>query len=105
MRVGTTQHIALRLRTARSYTVGMNRNEITELLAQEPFRPLRVVMSSGESYKIARPGFAVPLKSDLFIALENGDRWRLCPYLHIATVEIASNGDRNGRPSRRRKRR
>lgn len=69
----------------------MTRTEISELLAQEPFRPLRVVMSSGESYEISRPGFAVPLKSDLFIALENGDRWRLCSYLHIATLEISSN--------------
>ena len=84
----------------------MNRNEITELLSQEPFRPVRVVMSSGESYAITRPGFAAPLKSDLFIALENGDRSRLCPYLHVASVKTIGNGHpRNGTGGRRPKRR
>jgi hypothetical protein len=35
----------------------------------------------------------MPLKSDLFIALDDGERWRFWPYLHIATVESANGHD------------
>lgn len=32
------------------------------------------------------------MKTQLFIALPDGERWAFVPYLHIASVEALSNG-------------
>lgn len=73
--------------------------EIREMMSRDPFRPFRIVMSSGESYVIANPGTAMPLKDELFIAMDDGERVRFCPYLHVATIESV-----NGRSTRTRRR-
>ncbi|HKQ46683.1 MAG TPA: hypothetical protein VJZ71_01290 [Phycisphaerae bacterium] len=73
--------------------------EIREMLAREPFRPFRIIMSSGEKYVIDNPGSAMALKSELFVAMDDGERVRICPYLHVTTIEYV-----NGRASRLRRR-
>lgn len=79
----------------------MRAADLRDLLEREPFEPFRVVMTSGEAYRVTNPGMATLLKSQVFIALHDGEKWVFCPYLHIATVERAPNGRR--RPRRRRR--
>jgi hypothetical protein len=71
-----------------------------QLLKQQPFRPFRVVMSSGESYDVRHPEMAWVVKNDILIGTgfaddgaDDGDdegipsEFRICPLLHVATVE------------------
>ena len=83
----------------------MIRNDIRELLAREPFAPLRLILSSGKNYDVINPQATVLLKSEIFIAFPDGERWSLVPLLHIASVERLANGRgrRNGRSPRKRR--
>jgi len=63
-----------------------------ELLSQRPFRPFRLVMSSGQSYEVRHPEMALLTRSDMLIGVEPGDddvptELRICSLLHVATVE------------------
>lgn len=76
----------------------MSRNEIVELLAHEPFEPFRVITTSGGPYVVKNPELVVPMKSKLFIALPDGDRWTIVSYLHISSIDALTNGhSRRGR--------
>ena len=78
----------------------MTLESIRDLLAREPFQPLRIVMSSGEAFIINRPGTVMPLKTDLFVALDDGEHFRFLPYLHIATIASANGHVRPRRKQR-----
>jgi len=71
----------------------MNVDAIKKLLQTRPFRPFRLVMSSGESYEIRHPEMVVPQKSHLFVALPDkqsgaeSDEFAFCSYLHIAQMQ------------------
>ena len=78
------------------------RNIIREMIARDPFRPFRVVATSGESYTVHNPGLVIPLKSELFIAQPNSDQWTVIPFLHVAAVETTGNGHPSRGPARRR---
>lgn len=75
-------------------------NDIRELLDREPFLPFRLIMSSRKSYDVIRPNLAMLLKSEVFVAFPDGERFAHVPYLHISSIETLSNGgrQRNGRP-------
>lgn len=75
-------------------------DEIQELLEKEPFAPFRLMLSNGKSHDVLRPGTAMVLKREIFLAFPDGEHWALIPLLHIASVESIRNG-KNGR--RRRK--
>lgn len=77
-------------------------NDIKERLSREPFEPFRIRSSSGEAYAITTPFSVALMKSKIFIALPNSDRWAELSYLHIAALE-SPNG--NGHPPRARRRR
>jgi len=81
----------------------MIRNDIRELLDREPFAPFRLILSSGKNYDVLNPQTTVLLKSEIFIAFPDGERWSLVPLLHIASVETIANGRgrRNGRSRRK----
>jgi len=81
------------------------RNDIRELLDREPFAPFRLILSSGKNYDVLSPQTTVLMKSEMFIAFPDGERWSLVPLLHIASVETIANGRgrRNGRSRRKRK--
>lgn len=83
----------------------MIRNDIRELLDREPFVPFRLILSSGKNYDVLNPQTTVLLKSEIFIAFPDGERWSLVPLLHIASVETIANGRgrRNGRSRPKRK--
>jgi hypothetical protein len=66
-----------------------------ELLVQRPFRPFRLVMSSGERYEVRQPEMAWLTRSDMFVGLNQTDEgvpaeFRICSLLHVATIEPLS---------------
>jgi len=73
--------------------------EIQELLEKEPFAPFRLMLSNGKSHDVVRPGNAVVLKREVFLAFPDGEHWALIPLLHIAAIESI----RNGKGARRRR--
>ena len=67
-----------------------------ELLAQRPFRPFRLVMSSGQAYEVRHPEMALLTRSDLLVGVGEEDgvasEFRICSLLHVATVEPVGSG-------------
>jgi hypothetical protein len=78
----------------------MTIDSIRELLAKDPFHPFRIRASSGMAYDVRNPGLVVVLKSQVFVAEPNSDRFSIIPFLHVAGVELIGNG--RGQRSRRR---
>jgi hypothetical protein len=65
---------------------------VSDLLRQRPFKPFRVVMSSGEAYEVRHPEMASVTKNDLFVGIDAADDGlpadaRICPLFHVATLE------------------
>jgi len=102
MRRSGDRGIALAMTPAHCCRVDMIRDAIRELLDRDPFVPFRVVLSSGKHYDVVNPQTTVLLKSEVFIAFPDGERWSIVSLLHIASIETVTN-DR-GRRSPRRKR-
>ena len=70
----------------------MTTTMVRDLLRLRPFKPFRVVMSSGESYEVRHPEMAWVTKGDLFVGVDVADDGvpadaRICPLFHVATVE------------------
>jgi hypothetical protein len=79
----------------------MTTTTFRDLLKQRPFRPFRVVMSSGESYDVRHPEMAWVTKNDLLVGVDGADdgmpaEFRICPLFHVATVEPLSTDARAG---------
>jgi len=66
-----------------------------DLLASRPFKPFRVVMSSGEKHEVRHPEMAFLSKTSLYVGtdLEDGipAEFRICSLLHVTTVEPIEN--------------
>ncbi len=63
-----------------------------ELLAQRPFKPFKLVMSSGLAYEVRRPEMAFLTRNDLVVGINETKggvpaEFRICSLLHVATVE------------------
>lgn len=63
-----------------------------ELLAQKPFKPFRLVMSSGEAYDVRHPEVALLTRTSLLVGTDVADdgvpaEFHICSLLHVATVE------------------
>lgn len=63
-----------------------------ELLTRQPFRPFRLVMSSGQSYEVRHPEMAFLTRSDMLIGVGETEEgvpaeFRICSLLHVATIE------------------
>ena len=63
-----------------------------DLLHAQPFKPFRIVMSSGQSYDVKHPEMAWLTKSDLFVGVGSTKlgvpaEFQICSLLHITTVE------------------
>lgn len=79
----------------------MTTTTFRDLLKQQPFRPFRVVMSTGESYDVPHPEMAWVTKNDLLVGVDVADdgmpaEFRICPLFHVATVEPLSTDARAG---------
>ena len=75
--------------------------EIRELLVREPFHPFRVRAGSGAAYDVSDPSLAVVLKSQLLVIVPKSDRYSVIPFLHVAGIEMLTNGHAP-RPGKRR---
>jgi hypothetical protein len=67
-----------------------------ELLAQRPFKPFRLVMSSGQSYDVGHPEMAMLTKSDLLVGIGDIDEgapaeFKICSLLHVSAIEPISS--------------
>jgi hypothetical protein len=63
-----------------------------DLLTQRPFKPFRLVMSSGQSYEVRHPEMAWLTRSDLLVGINETEEgvpaeFRICSLLHITAVE------------------
>ncbi|MDX2118421.1 MAG: hypothetical protein SFY96_09595 [Planctomycetota bacterium] len=74
---------------------------IRERLARDPFEPFLIRSSSGRGFLVASPELAVLMKTEVFIAEPNSDRWAQIPYLHVSGVESAPRRSTSARRKRR----
>lgn len=63
-----------------------------ELLTKRPFKPFRLVMSSGQSYEVRHPEMAWLTRSDILVGIDQTDEgvpaeFKICSLLHVTTVE------------------
>lgn len=77
------------------------RDNIREFLERDPFVPFRMIMSSGKTYDVMSPRLAVLLKSEVFVAFPDGERWAHVPLLHITAIETLGNGRGRGNGRKR----
>jgi hypothetical protein len=66
-----------------------------ELLTQRPFRPFRLVMSSGQTYEVRHPEMAWLTRSDMLVGVGEADdgvpaEFRICSLLHVTSIEPLS---------------
>lgn len=67
-----------------------------ELLIQRPFKPFRLVMSSGQSYDVGHPEMAMLTKSDILVGIGDTDEgvpaeFKICSLLHVSAIEPLSS--------------
>jgi hypothetical protein len=67
-----------------------------ELLNQRPFKPFRLVMSSGQTYDIRHPETALLTRSSILVGIDEADdgvpaEFKICSLLHVATIEPLSS--------------
>jgi hypothetical protein len=73
-----------------------------ELMTQRPFKPFRLVMSSGQAYEVRHPEMAMLTKTDILVGIGETDEgvpaeFKICSLLHVTSVEplrASSNGKR-----------
>jgi hypothetical protein len=70
-----------------------------ELLSQRPFRPFRLVMSSGRTYEVRHPEMAMLTRTDLLVGSDIAEdgvpaEFKICALLHITAVEPIPAGPR-----------
>jgi hypothetical protein len=63
-----------------------------QLLTERPFRPFRLVMSSGEKYEVRHPEMAWLTRTDILVGIGETDEnvpaeFRICSLLHVTAVE------------------
>lgn len=63
-----------------------------DLLKEQPFKPFRLVMSSGQTYEVKHPEMAWLTKTDILVGLDEADdgvpnRFKICSLLHVTAIE------------------
>jgi hypothetical protein len=67
-----------------------------ELLSQRPFKPFRLVMSSGQTYEVRHPELAMLTRTSLLVGVGQTDEgvpaeFKVCSLLHVTAVEPLGN--------------
>ncbi len=69
-----------------------------DLLSQKPFKPFRLVMSSGETYDVRHPEMAWLTRTSILVGMDIPDdgipaEFKICSLLHVTAVEplVGSN--------------
>ena len=69
----------------------MTVQDFKKLLAQRPFEPFRLVMSSGEKYEVRHPEMAILTRSNMLVGIDVQDgvaaTFEMCSLLHVTTIE------------------
>jgi hypothetical protein len=78
----------------------MSPEGIRTLLRQQPFKPFRLVMSSGKEYEVRHPEMAMLLRNDILVGTDITDNgmpaeFDICPLLHVASIEPFNLHDAN----------
>lgn len=73
-----------------------------ELLSQQPFKPFRLVMSSGASYEVRHPEMAMLTRTDMLVGVDETDEgvpaeFKICSLLHVSAVEPLSSSSAESR--------
>jgi hypothetical protein len=81
----------------------MTPDGIRKLLRHQPFKPFRLVMSSGREYEIRHPEMAMLLQNDILVGVDITDNgmpaeFDICPLLHVASIEPFNLQDSNPTP-------
>ena len=66
----------------------MENESIQDLLSHEPFQPFRIHTHDGKSFEVRTPGLVNQLKTQIFVAFPNSDRFALIPLRSISSIEI-----------------
>lgn len=83
----------------------MNLQTFRGLLSHRPFRPFRLIMSSGQAYDVRHPEMALLTQSDLLVGVNETKEgvpasFRICSLLHVASIapidRTSSRGKRSG---------
>jgi hypothetical protein len=66
-----------------------------DLLAARPFRPFRLVMSSGQTYEVRHPEMAMLTRTSILVGIDIADdgvpaEFKICSLLHVTAVEPIS---------------
>ncbi|HEX6985447.1 MAG TPA: hypothetical protein VF170_08725, partial [Planctomycetaceae bacterium] len=74
-----------------------------ELLTQRPFKPFRLVMSSGQTYDVRHPEMAWLTRTSILVGLDETEEgvpaeFKICSLLHVATVEPLTTSASGSRP-------
>jgi hypothetical protein len=69
-----------------------------QLLSGRPFRPFRLVMSSGRSYEVRHPEMAWLTRTDILVGIDETDEgvpaeFSICSLLHVTAVEPLNTPD------------
>ena len=66
-----------------------------EMLARRPFQPVKVTLSSGQSYEFKHPEMAMLTRTSLLVGVEIADdgvpaEFKILSLLHVTAVEPAT---------------
>ena len=66
-----------------------------DLFAARPFRPFRLVMSSGQVYEVRHPEMAMLTRTSILVGVDIADdgvpaEFKICSLLHVTAVEPSS---------------
>ncbi len=69
----------------------MTTETFRSLFRAQPFKPFRIVMSSGQSYVVRHPEMAMLTKTDLLVGIDTEEglpaNFSICSLLHITAIE------------------
>jgi hypothetical protein len=66
----------------------MNKESLQDLLSHDPFRPFRILTNGGQAYEVKNRALVLPLKTEIFYAYPDSDRFALIPLRNISSVEL-----------------
>jgi hypothetical protein len=71
----------------------MNVQTFRKLLSDRPFKPFRLVMSSGKTYDVRHPEMAMLTRTDILVGVDIADdgvpaEFDVCSLLHFSAIEM-----------------
>lgn len=74
------------------YSVGMTVQTVREMLARRPFQPVKLTLSSDQSFEIRHPEMAFLTRTSILIGIDLADdgipaEFKIVSLLHVASME------------------